>query len=76
MSEISEKTKVKIYDIINSLPVIVSIVLAAGFVWFQGNANTNDIKEIKEDRKEIANELNKMNETLIVIKTKLEKRSN
>lgn len=73
MASISEKTKIGIYDVVNSLPMIVTVVLAAGFVWFQGNANTNDIKEIKEDRKEIATELKQMNETLIVIKTKLEK---
>lgn len=73
MATISEKTKINIYDVVNSLPVMVSVILAAGFVWFQGNANTTEIKEIKEDRKEITRELKQMNETLTVIKTKLEK---
>lgn len=76
MATLSEKTKVNIYDVVNSLPVIISVVLAAGFVYFQGNANANDIKDLKEDKKEIARELKAMNETLTIIKTKLEKGDN
>jgi len=71
MATISEKTKISVYDVVNSLPVIVTVVLAAGFVWFQGNANANDIKDIKDDRKDISQELKEINKSLTEIKTTL-----
>lgn len=75
MTTLSEKTKVKVYDVVNSLPVIVTVIIAAAFVYFQGNANARDIEEIKSDKKEsekeLASELKKINESLAVIKTTL-----
>lgn len=72
MNTISEKTKIKIYDVVNSLPVIITVTLAAGFVYFQGNANAGDIKELKSEKKEMVEELRKINKSLTVIKTTLQ----
>lgn len=60
MSTISEKTKVNIYDVINSLPVVVSVVIAASFVYFQGNANSKEIETIKSDYKIILEKLSEI----------------
>lgn len=75
MATISEQTKIKVYDVINSMPVLVTVILTAGFVWFQTQANTKEIETLKIEKKtevkEIADELKKVNESLTVIKTTL-----
>lgn len=60
MSEVSEKTKIKIYDVVNSLPTFVTIIVCASFVYFQGNANSKDIEELKTDKKIIIEKLNEI----------------
>lgn len=68
VSEVSDKTKIKLYDVVNSLPVFVTVVMAASFVYFQGNANASDIQELKNDKKEILKELKEIKEELIKLR--------
>jgi len=60
MNDVSEKTKIKIYDVVNSLPTFITIIVSASFIYFQGNANSKDIEDLKTDRKIILEKLNEI----------------
>lgn len=71
MATIDEETKIPIKIFAWASPLIVGFAVWISMLYSNVSANTSDIQDLKLDKKDMVQELKKMNESLTEIKTTL-----
>lgn len=71
MATINDKTNIPLFTVFSAGPIIVGFIVWISMLYSNVSANTQDIQALKVDRKEMVEELKKINESLTVIKTTL-----
>jgi hypothetical protein len=71
MATINEKTNIPLFAVLSAGPIIVGFIVWISMLYSNVSANTQDIQSLKTEKKEMVEELKKINESLTVIKTTL-----
>lgn len=71
MATIDEKTKIPLFTVISAGPVLIGFIVWISMLYSNVSANTSDIQDLKVDKKDMVQELKKMNESLTRIETTL-----
>lgn len=71
MDAITEKTKVPLFAVLTSVPILVGFIVWISVLYSNVSANTQDIEDLKSDKKEMVRELKEINKSLTEIKTTL-----
>lgn len=71
MDAITEKTKIPLFAVLTSVPILVGFIVWISVLYSNVSANTQDIEDLKTDKKEMVQELKEINKSLTEIKTTL-----
>lgn len=71
MDAITDKTKIPLFTVLSAGPILVGFVVWISMLYSNVSANTQDIQDLKEDKKDMVRELKEINKSLTEIKTTL-----
>lgn len=71
MDAITEKTKIPLFTVLSAGPIIVGFIVWISMLYSNVSANTADIQDLKNDKKDMVQELKDINKSLTEIKTTL-----
>lgn len=71
MATIDEKTKIPLFTVLSAGPILVGFIVWISMLYSSVNANTSDIEDLKNEKREMVEELKKMNRSLTRIETTL-----
>ncbi len=71
MDAITEKTKIPLFTVLSAGPVLIGFIVWISMLYSNVSANTQDIEDLKSDKKEMVKELKEINKSLTEIKTTL-----
>lgn len=71
MDAITEKTKIPLFTVLSAGPIIVGFIVWISMLYSNVSANTSDIQDLKNDKKDMVQELKDINKSLTEIKTTL-----
>lgn len=76
MDAITEKTKIPLFAALTSIPILVGFIVWISMLYSNVSANTKDIEDLKNEKKEMVGELKQINKSLTEIKTTLKIKEN
>ncbi len=71
MDAITEKTKIPLFTLFSIGPVVIGFIVWISMLYSNVSANTQDIQDLKQEKKDMVHELKEINKSLVEIKTTL-----